>query len=106
MAAAVRCWHCDGDFFRQEPAHPDAEKYQASSAGKGNALLLLAELLGVDRNATIAVGDSTNDCTMVETAGLGLAMDNAVPKLKAVADAVVCNNRDHVVKYILEHYIG
>lgn len=75
-----------------------------ASAGKGNALLLLAKLLGVDPAATIAVGDSTNDSTMVQVAGLGLAMENAMPELKAVADAVICHHRDHCAKYILEHY--
>ncbi len=74
-------------------------------AGKGNALMLLADLLGIDRKATIAVGDSTNDLTVVQAAGLGLAMENAVPELKAVADEVICNNEQHAAKYILEHYI-
>lgn len=77
----------------------------ACTAGKGNALMLLADVLGVDPKATIAVGDSTNDSTMVKAAGLGLAMDNAVPELKAVADKVVCNYREHVAKYILENFI-
>lgn len=74
------------------------------TAGKGNALLLLAKLLGVDPAATIAVGDSTNDATMVQAAGLGLAMENGVPELKAIADQVICDYREHSAKYILEHY--
>lgn len=77
----------------------------SASAGKGNALRLLADVLGADRSATIAVGDSTNDYTMVMAAGLGLAMSNAVPELKAAADAVICSNNEHAAKYILEHYI-
>ena len=77
----------------------------SAKAGKGNALMLLSDLLGVDRKATIAVGDSTNDCTMVEAAGLGLAMKNAVPELKAVADEVICYYNEHNIQYILEHYI-
>lgn len=78
----------------------------SSAAGKGNALMLLADILGIDRKATIAVGDSTNDSTMVKAAGLGLAMKNAVPELKAVADAVICANTEHGAKYIVEHYIN
>lgn len=77
----------------------------SANAGKGNALMLLADLLGVDRKATIAVGDSTNDSTMVKAAGLGLAMENAVPELKEAADAVICANTEHCAKFILEHYI-
>lgn len=74
-------------------------------AGKGNALMLLADILGVDRKATIAMGDSTNDLTMVQAAGLGLAMENAVPALKDAADQVICHYEQHSAKYILEHYI-
>ncbi len=95
-------------------AHPDllvaqSNKYNLEvfwkNAGKGNAVLKLAEILGVAPKETIAVGDSTNDFTMVQAAGLGLAMDNAVDELKAVADTVICSNDQHSVQYILEHYI-
>lgn len=74
-------------------------------AGKGNALMRLADILGVDRKATIAVGDSTNDYTMIKMAGLSLAVDNAVEELKAVADKVICNYKDHSAQYILENFI-
>ena len=77
----------------------------SKNAGKGNALMVLADLLGIDRAATIAVGDSTNDMTMVRQAGLGLAMENAVDELKAAADQVICDNEHHSAKYILEHFI-
>lgn len=77
----------------------------SAAAGKGNALMLLADILGVDRKATIAVGDSTNDSTMIQAAGLGLAMSNSVPELKVMADREVCHYKEHVVKYILENII-
>ena len=98
-------------FFEQYPdvqvaqSHPCNLEVVWKNAGKGNALLKLADLLGIDRKATIAVGDSTNDLTMVRQAGLGLAMENAVEELKRVADAVICHNDQHSTQYILEHYI-
>lgn len=76
-----------------------------TGAGKGNALMLLADSLGIKRAATIAVGDSSNDITMIQKAGLGLAMANAVPELKAAADEVICHCNAHSTQYILEHYI-
>ena len=76
-----------------------------SQAGKGNGLRLLAEQLSIPIEKTIAVGDSTNDMTMIQAAGLGLAMENAVPELKAAADAIICNNQEHCIDYILRHYI-
>ncbi len=75
-------------------------------AGKGGALLALAKRLGVDPSLTIAVGDGTNDCSMIRDAALGLAMENACDELKEMADAVACNNDQHIAQYILENYIG
>ena len=76
----------------------------SANAGKGKALLKLAELLGVEREETIAVGDSHNDRTMILDAGLGLAMKNAVPDILELADEVVCDHNEHCVEYILNHY--
>ncbi len=76
-----------------------------SDAGKGNILLKFAERLSIPREAVIAVGDSINDSSMIKAAGLGLAVGNAFPELKAVADAVICSNDAHCIEYILRHYI-
>ncbi len=78
----------------------------SSAAGKGNALLDLAAYLGVDRQETIAMGDSDNDTTMLRAAGLSLAMENACPGLKATADEVICHHTQHGVQYVLEHYFA
>lgn len=78
----------------------------SAKAGKGNALLALAEHLGYGREQTIGVGDSTNDTTMIRAAGLGLAMSNACDYLKREADRIVCSNDEHVVQYIAEHFIN
>ncbi len=98
-------------FFEQDPALIVAQSYLynleifSSKGGKGNALMMLADHLGVDRKATIAVGDTTNDRTMIQAAGLGLAMENAVPELKEIADQVICHHGEHNIKYILENFI-
>ena len=85
------------------------EKYNieifSKSAGKGNALLRLAEHLGIPVCETVAVGDSPNDETMLRAAGLGLAMGNAWNELLPAADAKICDNDHHAIKYILENYI-
>lgn len=76
----------------------------SSTAGKGNALVSLARQLGIDPAQTIAIGDSTNDCSMIQSAGLGLAVENAHPEVKAIADAVVCHHMEHAIAYIEKHY--
>ena len=73
-------------------------------AGKGNALYSLADMLGVDRAATISIGDSDNDSSITQAAGLGLAVSNACDSLKAVADQIICSNEEHAVAYVLSHY--
>ncbi len=74
-------------------------------AGKGNALLRLAELLDIPAKKTIAVGDSVNDIDMVQKAGLGIAMKNACSELKAFADAIACENKHHIAEYLLNNII-
>ncbi|MBO5048687.1 MAG: Cof-type HAD-IIB family hydrolase [Clostridia bacterium] len=76
-----------------------------SSAGKGNALAAFAKMLGVDTSEVIAVGDSDNDKTLLASAGLSLAMENAADDLKAIADKTICNNNEHSAKYILENFL-
>lgn len=75
-------------------------------AGKGNALLRLAESLGIPKEETIAIGDSSNDADMLSKAGIGLAVKNAWKELKEVADLVLpCSNDEHIARYLLENYI-
>ncbi len=75
-------------------------------AGKGNALKILAEKLNIPMQDVVAVGDSDNDAPMISIAGLGLATENACETLKSIADAVICNNDAHVMKYVKEHYFA
>lgn len=60
----------------------------APTATKGNALAWVARMLGVGQRETMAIGDSGNDRSMIEWAGVGVAMGNATDDAKAVADYV------------------
>ena len=57
--------------------------------GKGEALRFLAERWGIRPEAVVAVGDASNDLPMLRAAGLGVAMDGAMPELLAEADRVI-----------------
>ena len=71
------------------------------TAHKGNALSRFAEHLGLTLDNCMAFGDGMNDFTMVEAAGLGIAMANAEPEVKRVAkDVVPSNDEDGVAKGI------
>jgi len=58
-------------------------------ASKGNALAWLCEYLDVPLERTVAVGDQMIDLSMIERAGLGVAMAHSGPELQAHADAVI-----------------
>jgi Cof subfamily protein (haloacid dehalogenase superfamily) len=53
---------------------------------KGNALRWLADHLGIPQPAVMAIGDQDNDTSMVAWAGVGVAMGNGSPAVKAIAD--------------------
>ena len=86
-------------------ANPRSLEISAKDAGKGWAIHRLADHLGIDRADTIGMGDSDNDTTRIIAAGLGLVMKNGCDSLKKIADEIICNNNEHAVKYVLEHYI-
>lgn len=77
-----------------------------SEAGKGNALHSLADMLGIEYSETVSIGDSDNDRSSIEAAGLGLAVSNSTEALKKAADEVICSNEEHAVQYVLSHYFS
>ena len=63
----------------------------------------LVEALHKDIKDTIAFGDGRNDLEMLETVGIGVAMDNAVPEAKAVADEICPDvNDDGITTWLKE----
>lgn len=70
-------------------------------ADKGRALALVASRYDIAQARTIAIGDSWNDIPMVEWAGLGVAIGNAKPDLKAVADRIVGRSDEEGVSSFL-----
>ena len=75
-------------------------------ATKGQALKFVADRLGIDIKDTIAIGDNYNDIDMIQVAGLGVAIFNAVDDLKSVADYVTkADNNKHAIKEIVDEFI-
>ena len=74
------------------------------TAHKGNALRRFAEHLGFGLENCMAFGDGMNDFTMVEQAGLGVAMANAEPEVKRVAKWIAPSNDEDGVAAGLEKW--
>lgn len=76
-----------------------------SSSTKGNALLEVCAMLGIDPAHTMAMGDSGNDVSMLQTAGFSVAMGNADPQVQAVAKAVTLPYDQDGAAIAIERYI-
>lgn len=72
---------------------------------KGNALHEWAGRLEVRREQILAIGDNLNDREMLEFAGLGVIMGNAVPELKSMGWPVTLSNDDGGVAAAIERYV-
>jgi Cof subfamily protein (haloacid dehalogenase superfamily) len=74
----------------------------APGVTKGAGLDFLAERLGFTRAETIAFGDGENDVELVDWAGYGIAVENAHPRVRAVASWVCPSAADEGVAQVLE----
>lgn len=77
----------------------------APGVSKGRGLMALAERLGLARDQVMAIGDSGNDLTMLEAAGLGVAMGNATEEIKHASDVVTADNNHDGVAEAIEKYV-
>ncbi|MDT6985029.1 HAD family hydrolase [Streptomyces lusitanus] len=85
---------------------PGTVELQPCGVTKATGLALAAGHLGLRPEDTIAFGDMPNDVPMLRWAGHGVAMANAHPELKAVADEVTSSNEDDGVAVVLERLFG
>ena len=76
-----------------------------SNTSKGIALEALAKNIGISSHEVIAIGDSYNDISMIEYAGLGVAVDNAYDEIKSRADYISKSNIDNGVAEVIERFI-
>ena len=74
----------------------------AAGVNKGAAVEELCRLLNIPIDQSVAAGDEANDISMIRAAGIGAAMVNGVPAVKAAADYVTerDNNHDGVAEII------
>lgn len=84
--------------------HPAFTDITAKGADKGEGLLAMSQHLGLNPQHTIAFGDGGNDSSMIRTAGIGVAMGNALESLKQEADYVTTSVDDDGIWNALRHY--
>jgi Cof subfamily protein (haloacid dehalogenase superfamily) len=72
---------------------------------KGTGLRFVCERLGVPLEESMAVGDAQPDIAMLDIAGVGVAMGNAIDDVKAQADAVAPSNTEGGVAWAIRRYV-
>lgn len=71
---------------------------------KARSLAVLLEKLGMNREEMVAVGDGYNDLSMIQYAGMGVAMSNAQEPVRKAADYVTLSNEEDGVAAIVEKF--
>ena len=69
---------------------------------KGQGIRDICKVLNLDVSQVIAFGDSENDIAMLQTAGMGVAMANAAPDVKAAANRVTLSNNEDGIAFALK----
>jgi Cof subfamily protein (haloacid dehalogenase superfamily) len=92
-----------GTFLKLNP-FADYSEGIIKGENKAKAMEIILEKIGIAREDSIAIGDGINDLDMIRYAGLGVAMGNACPELKAEAGAVTGNCGQGGVARMLRKY--
>lgn len=90
------------DTFRSEPYFLEVVP---CGVDKANTLGALLEHLDISREEVIAIGDGVCDVTMLQLAGLGIAMGHAQDSVKVCADYVTASNEEDGVAQAVEKVI-
>ena len=89
------------DVFRSAPFFLELVPQGIDKAQSLRRLLAKVNLTPEDM---IAFGDGYNDLSMLRLAGMGVAMANAAPEVRAEADYITLSNEEDGVAAALEHF--
>ena len=86
-------------------SQPHLLEFVDAGASKGLALAALGAAYGINQSEMIAIGDGFNDASMLEYAGLGVAMGNAPAAIKAMCQYIAPSNDEDGVAAVIERFI-
>ncbi len=84
---------------------PWATEITARKVNKGEALLHIADTLGIRQEEVMAIGDSGNDIELLRHVGFPVAMGNAEEHIKQMSHFVTSSNDDHGVALAIERFV-
>lgn len=80
-------------------------EFMRKEVSKGNALQVLSSELNIKAEEVMALGNAQNDDSMIEFAGLGVAMGNSIPSTLKIADVTTTDNNHDGVGRAIERYV-
>lgn len=83
----------------------DNFEVMCKGVSKGRGVEILAAYYGIPQSEVICVGDNENDLSMIEYAGLGVAMGNAEEEIKEKAQYITASNDEDGVAEVIEKFI-
>ena len=95
-------FHTFLNIYRSEPFFLEI---MPQNIDKAHSLQKLLSSLGMSADQMICCGDGFNDLTMIEYAGLGVAMENAQPILKKTADYITKSNDEDGVLHVINEFM-
>lgn len=83
-------------------------RFAAAGADKLNAVKEVCAALGIPCDEAMAFGDDENDIGTLKACGMGVAMNNALPEVKAAAGYVTeyTNDVDGIAEFLRRYYLG
>jgi len=96
----------DPEVLRTTDSEPYFIEFLAPNTSKASALAEVASRLGVSQRNTAAIGDYDNDLEMIQWAGYGAAIGNALPRVKAAAEITVGTNEEGGVADFVDHLLS
>lgn len=94
-----------GDILSVYRSEPFFIELMPKNVDKASALDRMLSSVGLTRENAICCGDGFNDITMLEYAGVGVAMANAQEPVKEAADFITDSNDDNGIVTVIEKFV-
>lgn len=95
-------YHSLLNIYRSEPYFLEI---MPQNVDKAHSLQKLLSSIGLTADEMICCGDGYNDLSMIEYAGLGVAMENAQPVIKEAANFVTRSNDEDGILYVIDRFM-
>ena len=80
-------------------------EFLPKNVDKGYSMRLIGEMLGLEKSQIMGIGDQENDLSLIENAGVGVAMANGIARVKESADYISKSNDENGVAHAIHKFV-